>query len=144
MGKFADLAELLNFQAIRHATHLMDTTCDEILLILQEDSKDINNLKKLCCFQLNDNKCRVKLSVKLAINNLIQSLKIKQAQQQQQQQQKRKRSSNQRSSSNVNINTSTNDASSQNEIISLESTPSISPVVGGVREYGYKMYSGKD
>ena len=77
----ADLAELFSFQAIRHATHLMDTTSDEILSILQEDSKDINNLQKLCCFQLNDNKFRVKLGVKLAISNLIQTLKIKQEQQ---------------------------------------------------------------
>ncbi len=60
----------------------MDTTCDEILLILQEDSKDINNLKNLCCFQLSDNKFRVKLGVKLVISNLIQSSKIKQEQQQ--------------------------------------------------------------
>ncbi len=92
----ADLAELFNFQAIRHAAHLMDTTCDELLLILQEDSKDINNLKKLCCFQLNDNKFQVKLGVKLAINNLIQSLKVKY-----EQQQKKRKSSHQRSSSNV-------------------------------------------
>jgi hypothetical protein len=120
----ADLAELFSFQAIRHATHLMDTTCDEILLILQEDSKDLNNLKNLCCFQLADSKFRVKLGVKLAINNLIQSLKIKQ-----EQQPKKKRSSHQRSSSNVNIKTSANNTSSQDEIISLESTPSISPVV---------------
>ena len=79
----ADLAELFSFQAIRDAMHLMDITSDEILSILQEDSKDINNLQKLCCFQLNDNKFRVKLGVKLAISNLIQSLKIKQEQQQQ-------------------------------------------------------------
>ena len=78
----ADLAELFSFQAIRHVTHLMDTTSDEILSILQEDSKDINNLQKLRCFQLNDNKFRVKLGVKLAIGNLIRSLKIKQEQQQ--------------------------------------------------------------
>jgi hypothetical protein len=94
------------------------------LSILQENSKDINHLKKLCCFQLSDNKCRVKLGVKLAINNLIQSLKIKQ-----EQQQKKKKSSHQRSSSNVNIKPSVNDTLSQDEIISLESTPSISSVV---------------
>ena len=79
----ADLAELFSFKAIRHATHLMDTTSDEILSIVQEGSKDINNLQILCYFQLNDNKFRVKLGVKLAISNLIQSLKIKQEQQQQ-------------------------------------------------------------
>ena len=124
----ADLAELLNFQAIRHATHLMDTTCDEILSILEEDSKEINNLKKLCCFQLGENKFRVKLGVKLAINNLLQSLKIKQEQQQQQQQKKKKRSAQQRSSSSVNGRLSVNDALSQNETVSLEST-SVSPVV---------------
>jgi hypothetical protein len=120
----ADLAELFSLQAIRPATHLMDTICDEILSILQEDSKDINNLKKLCCFQLSDNKFRVRLGVKLAINNLIQSLKIKQ-----EQPQKKKRSSHQRSSPNVNIKSSVNDTLSQDEIISLESTASISPVV---------------
>jgi len=118
-----DIAELFSFQAIRHATHLMDTTCDEILLVLQEDSEDIKNLKKLCCFQLNDNKFRVKLGVKLAINNLIQLLKIKQ---EQQKQQKKKRSSNQRSSSNVDNKTSTNGTSLQNEIIPFESTSSVS------------------
>lgn len=77
-----DLAELFSFQATRHVTHLRGTTYDEILSILQEDSKDINNLKKLCCFQLCDNKSRVKLGIKLAINNLIQLLKIKQEQKQ--------------------------------------------------------------
>jgi hypothetical protein len=81
-------------------------------------------LKKLCCFQLSDNKFRVKLGVKLAINNLIQLLKIKQ-----EQQQKKKRSSHQRSASNVNIKTSANNTSTQDEIISLELTSSISPVV---------------
>ena len=84
----ADLAELSSFQAIRHATHLMDTTFHEILSILQQDSKYINNLQKLCCFQLNDNQFRVKLGVKLAISNLIQSLKIKKGQQQQQKKKK--------------------------------------------------------
>ena len=64
-------AELFSFQEIRHATHLMDTTSDEILSILQEDSKDINNMKELCCFQLNDNKFRVKLGVKFATSSLI-------------------------------------------------------------------------
>ena len=119
----ADLAELFSFQATRHATHLMDTTSDEILSILQEDSKDINNLQKLCCFQLNDNKFRVKLGVKLAISNLIQSLKIKQ--EQQQQQKKKKRSAQQRSLSSVKPLVA--DTLSQDEIVSLESTL-ISPI----------------
>ncbi|CAF1066801.1 unnamed protein product [Rotaria sordida] len=122
----ADLAELFSFQAIRHATHLIDTTCDEILSILQEDSKDINNLKKLCCFQLSDNKFRIKLGVKLAINNLIQSLKIKQ---EQQQQKKKKRSAQQRLLSSVNVKSLVNDTLSQDEIVSLESTPVSSVVV---------------
>ena len=66
----------------------------------------------MCFLQLNDNKFRVKLGVKLAISNLIQSLKIKQEQQQ-------------RSSSSV--KPLVTDTLSQDDIVSLESTP-ISPV----------------
>ncbi|CAF3247889.1 unnamed protein product [Rotaria sp. Silwood2] len=83
-----DLAELFRFQAIRNATHLLDTSCDDILLVLQQESDDITQLKELCCFQVVGNKYQVKLGVKLAINNLIELVKIKQ-----QQQKKKKRSS---------------------------------------------------
>ena len=77
----ADLAELFRFQAIRSSKHLLDTSCDDILLILQQESEEIDMMKKMCCFQIAGNKYQVKLGVKLAINNLIQSLKLKQEQQ---------------------------------------------------------------
>ena len=51
------------------------------MLILQQESEEIDMMKKMCCFQIAGNKYQVKLGVKLAINNLIQSLKLKQEQQ---------------------------------------------------------------
>lgn len=84
-----DVAELLRFQAIRSGMHLLDTSCDDILLVLEEQSEEIDKLKKMCCFEIADNKHKVKLGVRIAINSLIQSLKFKR-----EQQQKKKRSSN--------------------------------------------------
>ncbi|CAF1024225.1 unnamed protein product [Rotaria sp. Silwood1] len=100
----ADVAELFSFQAIRHATHLIDTTCDEILSILEEDSKDINNLKKLCCFQLNQTRTTTTTT------------------------KEKKRSAQQRTSSSVKVKSLVNDTLSEDEIVSLEAIP-VSPVV---------------
>jgi hypothetical protein len=88
-----DLAALFSFQAIRSPAHLLCTSCDDILMILQQKSDDITHLKQLCCFKVADNKYEIKLGVKLAINSFIQLLKLKQ-----EQQKKKKRSSTQRSS----------------------------------------------
>ncbi|CAF3678288.1 unnamed protein product [Rotaria sp. Silwood1] len=95
----ADVAELFSFQAIRHATHLIDTTCDEILSILEEDSKDINNLKKL--YQTRTTTTTTK---------------------------EKKRSAQQRTSSSVKVKSLVNDTLSEDEIVSLEAIP-VSPVV---------------
>ncbi|CAF1486386.1 unnamed protein product [Adineta ricciae] len=84
----SDLAELLKFQAITNGTLLVNTSCDEILVVLKHNSNDINKLKELCCFCVADGKSYVKLGVKLAINSLIQLLKMKQ-----EKQQKKKRTS---------------------------------------------------
>ncbi|CAF3298075.1 unnamed protein product [Rotaria sp. Silwood2] len=83
-----DLAELFRFQAIRNATHLLNTSCDDIISILQLESNDIKVLKNLCCFQIAGDKYKIKLGVKLALKNFIELVKIKQ-----QQQQKKKKSS---------------------------------------------------
>ncbi|CAF3933151.1 unnamed protein product [Rotaria sp. Silwood1] len=46
----ADIAELLSFQAIRNGAHLLSTSCDEILMIFQQESNDLNQLKKNVLF----------------------------------------------------------------------------------------------
>lgn len=115
-----DIAELLRFQAIRSGLHLLTTTCEDILLVLRQESDDINKLKKLCCFQVDVNKYEIKLGVKLALNNLIQLLKVKE---EQQKKKKKKRSSTQHSSSNSNTSTSINQIQPQNETIPPSSTP---------------------
>jgi hypothetical protein len=113
----ADLSELLTFQAIRSGAHLLSASADDILLIFQEDSDDINKLKELCCFPIAGNKYQVKLGVKLAINNLIQSLKIKQ-----EQQKKKKRSRTERPSLNLDVTTFNNQTQPQNKMSSPPST----------------------
>ncbi|CAF4598059.1 unnamed protein product, partial [Rotaria sp. Silwood2] len=121
----SDIAELFSFQAIRNAALLLDTSCEDILLVLQQESDDIDALKKMCCFKVAGNKHQVKLGVKLAINNLIQSLKLKQ-----EQSKKRKRSSNQGLSSNINAVTPINQAQIQNTVTPLKSTLSSSSTTG--------------
>ncbi|CAF3129495.1 unnamed protein product [Rotaria socialis] len=75
-----DLAQLFSFQAIRNGSHLLHTTVDDILSVLQYESEDIDKLKSFCCFQLPNNRFEVRLGVKLAINNFIELLNIKQEQ----------------------------------------------------------------
>ncbi|CAM4983407.1 unnamed protein product [Rotaria socialis] len=118
-----DIAELFSFQAIRNAGLLLDTSCEDILLVLQQESDDIDALKKMCCFEVAGNKYQVKLGVKLTINNLIQSLKLKQ---EQKQIKKRKRYSNQGLASNTNSVTPLNQAQTQDTLTPLESTLSSS------------------
>ncbi|CAF5155607.1 unnamed protein product, partial [Rotaria magnacalcarata] len=118
-----DIAKLFSFQAIRNAELLLDTSCEDILLVLQQESDDIDALKKMCCFEVAGNKYQVKLGVKLTINNLIQSLKLKQ---EQKQNKKRKRSSNQGLSSNMNSVTPLNQSQTQDTVTPLESTLSSS------------------
>ena len=76
-----DLAELFRFQSIRNGIHLLDASSNDVLSIFSQDSVELNELKKMCCFQVVGNKYEVKLGVKLAIRNLIQSLKVKYDQQ---------------------------------------------------------------
>ncbi|CAF3602415.1 unnamed protein product [Rotaria socialis] len=118
-----DIAELFSFQVIRNAGLLLDTSCEDILLVLQQESDDIDTLKKMCCFEVAGNKYQVKLGVKLTINNLIQSLKLKQ---EQKQIKKRKRYSNQGLASNTNSVTPLNQAQTQDTLTPLESTLSSS------------------
>ena len=72
-----DLAELFRFQSIRNGVHLLEASSNDILSIFTQDSVELNELKKMCCFQVVGNKYEVKLGVKLAIRNLIQSLNMK-------------------------------------------------------------------
>ncbi|CAF1431816.1 unnamed protein product, partial [Rotaria sp. Silwood1] len=112
-----DLAQLFSFQAIRNGSHLLNTTTDDILSVLQHESEDINKLKNLCCFELANKRFEVRLGVKLAINNLIQLLSIKQ-----EQEKKKKRSSGQHSSSSIDTSTSIDQTQSQNETKLLSAT----------------------
>ena len=72
-----DLHDLFSFQSIRNGLHLLKTSCEEILLIFEEESEEIEELKKLCCYKTSTNQYGIKLGVKLAINSLIDLLKIK-------------------------------------------------------------------
>lgn len=53
-----DLAELFSFQSIRNGLHILNTSPDDILLILQLQSKTIDQLRNLCCFEINENSYR--------------------------------------------------------------------------------------
>lgn len=99
-----DLAQLLSFQAIRNGSHLLNTTVDDILSVLQYESEDVIKLRNLCCFQLADNRFQIRLGVKLAISNLIECLTRKY-----EQQRKLKRSYGQRSSSDNSVSVSSNE-----------------------------------
>ena len=74
-----DIAELFTFQSIRNGLHLINSSSDEILLVLQGQSKSIDRLKSLCCFEISENAYQIKLGVKLALNNFIESIKMKYA-----------------------------------------------------------------
>ena len=76
-----DLAELFSFQSIRNGLHVLHTSPDDILLILQVQSKAIDKLRNLCCFIIDENRYQVKLGVKLALNNFIECMKAKYAEQ---------------------------------------------------------------
>jgi hypothetical protein len=73
-----DLAELFTFQSIRSGTHLLQTSKDDILSVFQQQSTELDALKKLCCFPIDGKKHEVKLGVKLAIDNLMRKLTCKQ------------------------------------------------------------------
>ena len=45
-----DIAELLIFQPIRNESHLLITTFDDILSVLQQESDDIKQIEKLMLF----------------------------------------------------------------------------------------------
>ncbi|CAF2988086.1 unnamed protein product [Rotaria sp. Silwood2] len=108
-----DLAGLLRFQAIRNGSHLVETSCEDILLIFQQESEEINKLRHLCCFKISNNKYEIKLGVKLAINNLIELLKVKQ----EEQKKKKKQTSTKRTSSNIDTLKSVDQFQSHNEMI---------------------------
>ncbi|CAF0817245.1 unnamed protein product [Adineta steineri] len=86
-----DLAELFRFQAIRNGSHILQASCDAILLILQQEFDEIDKLRQLCCFKINKDKYEIKLGVKLAINSLIGLLKVKQEEQQKKNNKRRKK-----------------------------------------------------
>lgn len=111
-----DIAQLFSFQAIRNGLHLLNTTVDEILSVLQYESEDINKLKNLCCFKLSNNRFEVRLGVKLAISNLIELVNNKR-----QQEKKSNRSTGQRLSYNINTLTSINQNESQDDTIQSNS-----------------------
>ena len=92
------------------------------MLILQEESDYIKKLKELCCFKLSGNKYQIKLGVKLAVNNFIQSLKAKE-----EQQKRKKRSSKQYLSSDLGMILSTNERLPQKEEFLSQSSSSMQP-----------------
>jgi hypothetical protein len=118
-----DLAGLLSFQAIRNGLHLVETSCDDILLIFQQESEEINKLRQLCCFKIKNDKYAIKLGVKLAINSLIELLKVKR----EAQKKRKKQSSTKRTSSNIDTLKSVDQIQSQNEMIAPPTIPA-SPV----------------
>ncbi|CAF3191705.1 unnamed protein product [Rotaria socialis] len=118
-----DLAALLNFQAIRNGLHLVETSCDDILLIFQQESEEINKLRQLCCFKISNGKYEIKLGVKLAINSLIKLLNVKR----EEQKKRKNRTSTKRTSANVDTLKSVGRIQSQNEM-TVPPTIAASPV----------------
>ncbi|CAF5176182.1 unnamed protein product, partial [Rotaria magnacalcarata] len=118
-----DLAGLLSFQAIRNGLHLVETSYDDILSIFQQESEEINKLRQLCCFKISNDKYEIKLGVKLAINSLINLLKIKQ----EEQNKRKRRASTKYTSSNVDTLKSVDQIRSQNEM-TVPPTIAASPV----------------
>ena len=52
---------LLSFQPSRNELYLVETSCDDILLIFKQESDESNKLRQLCCFKIGNNKCEIKL-----------------------------------------------------------------------------------
>ena len=50
-----DLAELFSFQSIRNGLHIINTSPDDILSILQLQSETIDKLRNLCCLEIDEN-----------------------------------------------------------------------------------------
>ena len=73
-----DVAELLKFQSIRSASHLLLTSKNDILAVFEQESSELNELRQLCCFTVLEKKHEVKLGVKLAIDSVIRTLSTKQ------------------------------------------------------------------
>ena len=111
-----DLAILLSFQAIRNGLHLVETSCDDIFLIFQQESEEINKLRQLCCFKISNDKYEIKLGVKLAINSLIELLKAKR----EGQSNRKRQSSTKHISSNIDTLKSIDRTQSQNEMTASE------------------------
>jgi hypothetical protein len=125
-----DLAELFTFQAIRNGSHLVNSTVEDVLSVLQYESNDIDYLKNLCCFRIGNDQFQVKLGIKLAINNLISLLNIKQ-----EQEKKKKRSSIRCSTSDNDAPTSINQTQFGNQTIPSSST-SLTPTNNDVDTTG--------
>lgn len=114
----SDLAQLLSFQAIRNGQHLLEATIDDVLFVLNHDSDEIDELRKICCFRVSGDEFKVKLGVKLAINNLIRELKLKQ----EENTKRKRRSTNPKLSSSIDsVETLNNPAQSNDETLSPES-----------------------
>lgn len=113
-----DLAQLISFQAIRNGQHLLEATIDDVLLVLNDDSAEIDELRKFCCFRVAGDEFKVKLGVKLAINNLIRELKMKQ----EETTKKKRQIANQKVSSSIgDVETADNPTQTNDEISSPQS-----------------------
>ena len=96
----------------------MHCTADQVLSTLEHDSDDIGQLKNLCGFRLANNQLQIKLGVKLAINSLIELLKIKR-----EQEKKKKQPLNYRPPSNIDTSIDINQTQSQNQVMPPSATP---------------------
>ena len=64
-----DLAGLISFAVSRNKLHLVEMSCDDILLIFKQEVKEINKLWQLCCFKIRNDKYEIKFlrSINLTI-----------------------------------------------------------------------------
>ena len=64
-----DLAGLISFAVSRNELHLVETSCDDILLIFKQEVKEPNKLRQLCCFKIKNDKYEIKFlrSINLTI-----------------------------------------------------------------------------
>ena len=55
-----DLAGLISFAVCRNELHLVETSCDDILLIFKQEVKENNRLRQLCCLKIRNDKYEIK------------------------------------------------------------------------------------
>ena len=64
-----DLAGLISCVVCRNELHLVETSCDDILVIFKQEVEETNKLRQLCCLKIRNDKYEIKFlrSINLTI-----------------------------------------------------------------------------